>query len=710
MLRTSPDHLDAFCEYTERVGTITMRAFSIYGIEVAGFNMPRISVIPFSPSERHHLLLCELDDAMFVVDCGWPIEPRDDAQAAGPKTGAAQTVAAPSARDALSSINWARVDFVLISNYEQMTLLPYITEYTEFAGPVFATEPTKAYGRCVLEEGLCVASVVSPVGEACSSGGSSSNSNGSSGSSGGAEQWQPGVLPYTQQDVAAAMEKVTDVRYNEVATPAPFVQVYPRSAGYCIGSANWTVECKGHRTAFIGASSLAGCLHPQEWDGSVVADAQVIVFCDAVDPAGPDETDAGSAAPGAQVSQRIGQLCSTALAALKQRSRVLLVGEPYGVTQDILQLVAENALSLNLPLPQFVVVSPVAERTLQYGNIMGEWLCAAKQALLYQPEYPFADKDLRQRGHLHFARSLAELATRTIPQGTWFVVVSPRDVATISHFVRRWQLDAKQCSGADMAAGSGMARFAVLIHDDDVARAQRLVGQIAASEVTYVPVPRRLTVHAIRQCLASAVRAQHVLLPSPVYARLAAGPAAAAGLDFGLLEHAYMQATVVDLDTDRHLPLGIKREMTQQLRRSGKQRAVVSGVLSLAAGKIRLVPADDGDDDAAGPDAAPAPAQRGPALGPALGLRGWTPDRLASELCDAGLDAAVASDAAGPLVRVAVPGGTAAIRMHGGWAVDCSSATAQWAVLDALRQVLRRPQQQQQPQPQPQPQRPGVST
>ncbi|KAJ2898886.1 hypothetical protein IWW38_001184, partial [Coemansia aciculifera] len=111
--------------------------------------MPSISVVSFSPNERFHLLLCELDDTMFIVDCGWPLdavfsEPPGD-------TGKLHTTSSGTRldpRDALSTINWARVDFILLSNYEQMTLLPYITEYTEFSGPVYATEPAKAYGRC----------------------------------------------------------------------------------------------------------------------------------------------------------------------------------------------------------------------------------------------------------------------------------------------------------------------------------------------------------------------------------------------------------------------------------------------------------------------------------------------------------------------------------------------------------------------------------
>ncbi|KAJ2055299.1 Integrator complex subunit 9 [Coemansia sp. S155-1] len=681
--------------------------------------MPSISVVSFSPHERFHLLLCELDDTMFIVDCGWPLDSlyNDQADDTG-KLRSAKSDTRLDPRDALSTINWARVDFILLSNYEQMTLLPYITEYTEFSGPVYATEPAKAYGRCVLEEGLSAA--LHDKGSDAMQGGSSSMASTSnmshsswSHAANGLDKWQA-QLPYTQRDIVAAMEKITDVRHNEIISPVPFVQVYTRSSGYSIGSANWTVEYKNHRTAFISTSTFATCLHPQEWDPKVLSDAQAIVFCDAVDPASYEDDEVGAARANAQVLQRINQLCSTAISTMKQRGRVLLIGEPYGVTQDIFQLIAEHTQSLNLPLPQFIFISPVAERTLQYGNIMGEWLCESKQVLLYLPEYPFADKDLRQKNHLHFVRSLADLATKNIPQGNWFVVVPPHDTATIDYFARQWKQDAQRCSSAEMASGTGMAKFAVLIHDDDVARAQSLVNRLSvSSEITFVPVSRRFTYHNIEQSLASATHAQHVLMPSSVYARLAAG---ASKYEFKMFEYSHLQATTVDLSADRHLPLNIQKEMTRQIKSSGKQCAVVTGRLSLAAGKIRLeypegqalaqtsvtdTTADTGVNSTKDTRSA-VPVSSLP-----RDLSVWTPERLADELNEIGINASVVvgipngtaaasseaqlqgADQPVKLIRIVVPGGSATIHMHGGWSVDCTSVSTQWTIMDSLRRVLK---------------------
>ena len=46
-----------------------------------------------------------------------------------------------------SSIDWNSIDFIFITNYNHMLALPYVTEYTDFKGKIYATEPTVLFGR-----------------------------------------------------------------------------------------------------------------------------------------------------------------------------------------------------------------------------------------------------------------------------------------------------------------------------------------------------------------------------------------------------------------------------------------------------------------------------------------------------------------------------------------------------------------------------------
>src|SRR5699024_2261427 len=52
----------------------------------------------------------------------------------------------------LSLIDMKHVDVILISNYRSILALPYITERSEFAGVVYATEPSLTLGRLYMEE------------------------------------------------------------------------------------------------------------------------------------------------------------------------------------------------------------------------------------------------------------------------------------------------------------------------------------------------------------------------------------------------------------------------------------------------------------------------------------------------------------------------------------------------------------------------------
>jgi integrator complex subunit 9 len=49
-----------------------------------------------------------------------------------------------------SGVDLKAIDVVVISNYNHILALPYLTEYTDFQGRIFATEPTIEFGRCVL--------------------------------------------------------------------------------------------------------------------------------------------------------------------------------------------------------------------------------------------------------------------------------------------------------------------------------------------------------------------------------------------------------------------------------------------------------------------------------------------------------------------------------------------------------------------------------
>ncbi|KAL3205949.1 hypothetical protein MRX96_040537 [Rhipicephalus microplus] len=57
-----------------------------------------------------------------------------------------------SAFQRLGLVDFADIDVILISNYQSMLALPYVTERTGFKGTVYMTEPTLLIGRQFMEE------------------------------------------------------------------------------------------------------------------------------------------------------------------------------------------------------------------------------------------------------------------------------------------------------------------------------------------------------------------------------------------------------------------------------------------------------------------------------------------------------------------------------------------------------------------------------
>ena len=57
-------------------------------------------------------------------------------------------------------IDFGEIDVILLSNYQCMMGLPYITEYTNFKGAVYATEPTLQIARWFMDSNWCYVVVI----------------------------------------------------------------------------------------------------------------------------------------------------------------------------------------------------------------------------------------------------------------------------------------------------------------------------------------------------------------------------------------------------------------------------------------------------------------------------------------------------------------------------------------------------------------------
>uniref|UniRef100_A0A131YKB0 Integrator complex subunit 9 n=2 Tax=Rhipicephalus TaxID=426455 RepID=A0A131YKB0_RHIAP len=282
-------------------------------------------------------------------------------------------------------VDFADIDVILISNYQSMLALPYVTERTGFKGTVYMTEPTLLIGRQFMEE-LVTYIERTPKPRT-------------------ATRWKQQALKflqlpsldlgkprswrqlYSMQDVNSSLSKVKVVGFAEKVDVFGMVQVSAVSSGYCLGSCNWIVTADHEKIVYMsGSSTLTTHPKPIEHGPLRNADALILTSLTQTPLANPDTM--------------LGEFCITVAMTVKMGGNVLIPCYPSGVTYDLFECLSghlETTGQVNVPM---YFLSPVAENSLAYSSILAEWLSSAKQAKVYIPEEPFPHAQLVRGGRL----------------------------------------------------------------------------------------------------------------------------------------------------------------------------------------------------------------------------------------------------------------------------------------------------------------------
>lgn len=93
----------------------------------------------------------------------------------------------------------------------------------------------------------------------------------------------------------------------------------------------------------------------------------------------------------------IGEFCKTVVDTTKQGGNVLVPCFPSGIIYDLFECLA-GQLDVNglTGIPMFFI-SPVADASLAYSNIMAEWLSASKQVKSDYNDYNLRIKELKMK-------------------------------------------------------------------------------------------------------------------------------------------------------------------------------------------------------------------------------------------------------------------------------------------------------------------------
>lgn len=289
-------------------------------------------------------------------------------------------------------VNMSEIDAILISNYHCMLALPYLTEYTNFRGVIYATDPTLYIGRQYMEEMVEYLS--------------------RSSKSVKATKWkQPNiisclpyplrdaVLPtmwrqcYNKHDIQACLSKVQTVGFNEHKDVFGALDVMAVSSGFCLGSSNWVICSQYDKISYLSGSSTL-TTHPRPMEQSALKNSDVLIMC------------CLTQTPTANPDTMIGEFCVNTALTLKNGGNVLVPCYSSGVVYDLLECLSGHLESMGLGGVPLYFVSPVADKSLAYSNIYAEWLSQDKQSKIYLPESPFPHAELIKTGRLQHFSSL----------------------------------------------------------------------------------------------------------------------------------------------------------------------------------------------------------------------------------------------------------------------------------------------------------------
>ncbi|KAI9013272.1 beta-lactamase-like protein [Gaertneriomyces semiglobifer] len=312
----------------------------------------------------------------------------------------------------VSAIALEDVECLLISNCYNMLALPYITEYTQFRGKIYATGPTVEFGRLMMEELVHNFAINRQTGE-------------------------PAYIVecdnevrhlYSINDIERCMSKVNILRYDEFRDLRDGVCIVPRSSGFSLGAANWVIESPSGKVSYLAASSNSEFGHSRIIDTSPLSDVDAIITTQVCKP----------------LEVPLWESLKVALdmiaRSIQHHGNILIPVHPCGNMFELISIISQDLKARGFTETPMHVVSPVAKRSLQFANIQGEWMSKDRQMHIYEARHPLILNDLLEERLLHHHEHADSIFSY---RGPYIVFVGhPSLIAgEFSKLFRRWKRD-----------------------------------------------------------------------------------------------------------------------------------------------------------------------------------------------------------------------------------------------------------------------------
>ncbi|KAE8906129.1 hypothetical protein PF005_g372 [Phytophthora fragariae] len=293
---------------------------------------------------------------------------------------------------ALSSVDVAALDVVLLSNHLTLLALPLLTEVLGFKGRIYATQLTLDFGRVFLEE---LAALTQGDGSAVFV---------FEGVTDGLETELP---MYSLKEIEKCYKKIQCVEYSEVVPLVYGVQVTALSSGHSLGASIWLVEGPNDRLAYVAAASGDYNRHPKELDLMPLVDCETLLLTDLK----PDRD------PHSNTERMVEHVLSGVTRVLERGGVCIVPTSPCGVVFDLVEAVYAACLHNKQNVPMYFI-SDHASRVMELTQLGAEWLCEKKIEKLYAGEDAFLHESLLKNNLFHAVADVTAATAATFQNGS----------------------------------------------------------------------------------------------------------------------------------------------------------------------------------------------------------------------------------------------------------------------------------------------------
>lgn len=192
---------------------------------------------------------------------------------------------------------------------------------------------------------------------------------------------------YSKQEINNCLSKVKILSFFEKVDIFGCLEITSISSGYCLGSCNWVINTPHEKIVYISNSSKLQT-HPKPMEFEPLKDANVMILNNL------------TKTPILNPDQMVADLCTQIATSLKNNGNVLIPCYSSGVIFDLFEYLVVHLDQCGLHQIPVYFLTPVADQSLAYSNILAEWLTTSKSNKVYVPEEPFCHNHLIRFGRL----------------------------------------------------------------------------------------------------------------------------------------------------------------------------------------------------------------------------------------------------------------------------------------------------------------------